>query len=47
MKVFKKIIKILKSGFSECAKCEKYSECDKKPWLHRNEEGCNYGKIHN
>lgn len=45
MNIFKKLIRFLISGFSECAECEKYSECNKEPWIHRVEEDCNYGKI--
>ena len=55
-KVFKKMIRLIRtgkfirflaSGFSECAECERYSKCDKKPWLRRLEDGCNYGRLHN
>lgn len=46
MNKIKKIIRIIKSCYPECAECERYSKCDRKPWLRRGEEGCNYGRIH-
>lgn len=33
-------------GFTECAKCEYFETCDRKPWLHM-EEDCNYRKVNN
>lgn len=46
MKIVKKIIRFLVSGFSECAECERYTKCDRKPWLRRGEDDCNYGRTH-
>ena len=45
MNIFKKLMRLLTLRFLECVECEKYSKCDKKPWIHRVEEDCNYGKI--
>lgn len=43
--IFKRIYNFM-FGFSECAKCEKFEECDLRVWLHRSEDNCNYGRIH-
>ena len=32
--------------FSECKKCERRMKCDHKPYIHRVEDNCNYGKTH-
>lgn len=32
-------------GFKECAECERFKTCDRKPWIHRHEKDCNYGII--
>ena len=39
--VFKFLSRYIKSGFKECAECKRYDTCDRKPWLHY-EEDCNY-----
>lgn len=34
-------------GYKECAECKNFEKCiDRKPFLHRDKKGCNYGKIH-
>lgn len=43
--LFKRVIEYL-FGFGECAKCENFSRCDRKPYLFKGTE-CNYNKIHN
>lgn len=32
-------------GFKECASCNRFNQCDRKPYLHRCEDACNYGKV--
>lgn len=40
---FKFIQRYIKCRFSECAECNRYETCDRKPWLH-DEENCNYNQ---
>lgn len=35
----------LQFGFKDCAECNCFHQCDRKPYLHRHEENCNYGKV--
>lgn len=32
-------------GYKECTDCSCFKRCDRKPYLHRHEENCNYGKV--
>lgn len=32
-------------GYKECIDCNYFKDCDRKPYLHRHEENCNYGKV--
>lgn len=46
-KKIEKLLYILKIGsFTECAKCDRFHECDRKPYIHLVEDTCNYGRIH-
>jgi len=41
--MFKRALEYL-FGFKECAMCNKYTKCNRKPYVHH-EDDCNYRKI--
>lgn len=44
-KIRKYIYLYLQFGFKECVDCSYFDKCNRKPFLHRFEEECNYGKV--